>query len=533
MERFDYIVVGGGSSGCIVAGKLSDDPSVRVLLLECGDRGEDNPETLRADGYKDAFVNDRVMWERFSTPQPGCGGRRIFMGSGRGMGGGGAVNAMVYTRGDALDYDAWGEGWAWRDVAPEFDALEAELKVNRRPPTDFTDHCVRAAELAGMRFLPDLNAGDLHDVLGYEWMTYDGEERRSAYTAFVRPRQGRANLEVRTGARVRRVVIEGGTATGVVYAQNGHQVHVQADREVVLSAGAIETPKLLMLSGIGPAHHLRRHGLPVLVDATEVGENFQDHPNVQLFFHGRRAVDAQHPQLYGFGRVGGPSPHLETDTHPDTCFVFYPARSSFREGLMRMVPTLLLSPSAYFAKEKLAPRLMAKGIERIFDRLAMQRFIARVWGIVIILGKPKSRGTIRLSSARPDDEALVDPAYFAHPQDLETIRAGVSHARAIAAQRPLHTWGNRELVPGLMNGDAFIRKNVMTTYHYAGSCRMGDDQASVVDRRLRVRGVAGLRVADAAVIPVAPVAALNAPSMLIGWRAAAMIAADHRAKALE
>ncbi len=527
MDRFDYVVVGGGSSGCVVAGKLAEDPSVRVLLLECGDRGEDNPETLVADGYKDAFVNDRVIWERFSVPQTGCAGRRVFMGSGRGMGGSGAVNAMVYTRGDALDFETWGKGWRWGDIAPDFDALEAELKVNRRPPTDFTDHCIRAAEAAGMRHLRDLNTGDLHDVLGYEWMSYEGQERRSAYVAFVRPKQQQDNLVVQTGARAKRVLIERGTATGVVYEVDGREVTARAGREVVLCAGALETPKLLMLSGVGPGHHLREHGIQVAVDAP-VGDNFHDHPNIQLFFRGKRTVDANYPQLYGFGRVGA-SEQLESPTQPDACFVFYPARSSFREGLIRMLPAIAFPPSLYFAQDKLGPRLIRAGVERAFDRLAVQRFVARMWGIVVILGKPKSRGTVRLASRRAEDDMLIDPAYFDHPDDLATVRAGVERARAIAAQRPLAMWGNRELLPGgLVRGAAvegFIKSNVMTTYHYAGTCRMGDGPDAVVDRQLRVRGVNGLRVADASVMPVAPVAALNAPSMLIGWRAAAMMKA--------
>jgi len=526
MDRFDYVVVGGGSSGCVVAGKLAEDPSIRVLLIECGDRGEDNPETLTADGYKDAFVNDRVMWERFSVPQSACSGRRVFMGSGRGMGGSGAVNAMVYTRGDALDYESWGEGWRWGNIASDFDALEAELKVNRRAATDFTDHCIRAAEAAGMRHLRDLNEGDLRDVLGYEWMSYEGQERRSAYVAFVRPKQDQDNLVVQTGARAKRILIEQGTATGVVYEVAGREVTVRAGREVVLCTGALETPKLLMLSGVGPGHHLREHGIQVAVDAP-VGDNFHDHPNIQLFFRGKRTVDANYPQLYGFGRVGE-SEQLETTEQPDTCFVFYPARSSFREGLIRMVPAIVFPPRLYFARDKLGPRMIRAGVERAFDSLSVQRFVARMWGIVVILGKPKSRGTVRLASRRVDDDMLIDPAYFAHADDLATVRAGVERARQIARQQPMAAWGNQELVPGgLVRRDAtvdgFIRSNVMTTYHYAGTCRMGDGPEAVVDRQLRVKGVTGLRVADASVMPVAPVAALNAPSMLIGWRAAAML----------
>lgn len=517
MERWDYVVAGGGSSGCVVAGRLAA-AGARVLLLEHGQHADENPETLRADGYREAFVNDRVIWERFSEPQPALGGRRLFMGSGRGLGGSGAVNAMVYTRGDRRDYEAWGEGWRWDDVAADFSALEDQLVVNQRPPTSFTDTCIRAAEQVGFRHSRDLNDGDIGGVLGYEWMSYAGEERRSAYVAFVRPEERAGRLRVVTGATARRVIVEDGRAVGVEYDHAGRVERAHAEREVIVCAGALESPKVLMLSGIGPAAALRDLGLPVVADLP-VGENLHDHPNVSLFFFGKQTVDCHYPQLYGFHRVGDGAGLAPGQS--DTCYVFYPARSSFREGLMRMAPTMALPPSLYAAREKLLPRLMQRSIAGLFDRRAVQRFIARLYGIVVILGKPESRGTVRLASPDPEVPAAIDPAYLAAPADMETMVRGVELARSIAGATPLAGWGSRELVPGPTGRsragvERFIRSNVMTTYHYAGTCRLGE----VVDRRLRVRGVRGLRVADASVIPVTPVAALNAPSMLIGHRAA-------------
>jgi choline dehydrogenase len=518
---FDYIVVGGGSSGCVVAAELARDPDVHVLLLEAGDPADANPESLLTDGYKEAFINDRLMWDRFSTPQRGLGGRRIFLGSGRGMGGSGSINAMVYTRGAAADYEGWPEGWRWDDLHEDFRELEARLDVRRRSPTDFTEACIAAAEDAGFRRKEDLNDGDLSGVLGHEWMNFRGQQRRSSYVAFLRD-EDRPNLTVRTNARTRRVLLDDRQrATGVEYAC-GDAIHrVMARREVILCAGALETPKLLMLSGIGAESDLRPLGIDVRAHRPEVGANLHDHPNVSMFFLGQSDVDCYYPQLYGFHRARQASDLPSGQS--DTCYVFYPARSSFREGMMRMVPTMVLPPALYTGTS--LPQWIRAGIGKAFDTATVQRLVARLYGIVVILGKPKSRGQLRLGGADPQTPALIDPAYFAAPEDMETLVQGVGLARRIARARPLQAWGNRELVPGSWARgrravESFIRRNVMTTYHYAGTCRMGADDGAVVDPELRLRGVEGLRVADASVVPFTPVSAMNAPSMVVGLRAA-------------
>ncbi len=511
----DYVVVGGGSSGCVVAASLARGGAT-VTLLEQGERAEANPETLRADGYKEAFINDRLMIQRFSVPQAGCGGRRLFLGSGRGMGGSGGINAMVYTRGAREDFDAWGVGWGWDDVAGAFEEVERVLDVRRRAPTSFTETCIESAEHVGFRRKEDLNDGDLSGVLGYEWMNYRGADRRNSYVAFVRDSQP-PTLEVRTGALARRVLLdERRAAAGVEYEADGVVRTVRARREVVVAAGALESPKLLALSGIGPAATLRAAGLDVLVDLPGVGANLHDHPNVTLFFLGRSDVDCEYPQLYGFAPLGARA------SAPDACFVFYPARSSLKEGMMRMLPAMLLPE-----RGGQAPRLVRSAVGALFGRPLVERFVRRIFGIVVILGKPKSRGAVRPRSPHPRDAALIDPAYFAHPADLEAMVEGVSVARRLAAAPALDRFGARELIPGPMGVgrrgvESFVRSNSMTTYHYAGTCKMGDsgDADAVVDRRLRVRGVERLRVADASIMPVAPVAALNAPSMMIARRAA-------------
>ncbi|MBL8632823.1 MAG: GMC family oxidoreductase [Myxococcales bacterium] len=528
-ETFDYIVVGGGSAGCIVAEALSRDPNQRVLLLEAGLHANQSPETLAADQYKYAFINPELLWERFSIPQTRCRNARLFQGSGRGLGGSGAVNAMVYTRGSAYDYDSWGlPGWKYADVEPDFDAIEQVLGVNRLPPTRFTEACIAAAEESGFRRKENLNDGALCGFLGYEWMNLNPErnERRSSYVSFLRPQEGRKNLSIRTGAAVTKLILRKtdgqhavAHADGVAYLQDGTLRRALARKEVILSAGALESPRILQLSGIGDGAALQRVGIEPMVELPSVGRNLMDHPNVSVFFLGKQESDCSWAQLYGFHRVGQHVPQGEADS----CFVFYSARSSFREGMLRMLPTMALPPSLYrMGWPKRALQALIRGAFRLGP---VQKLVHRMYGVVVILGKPQSRGTVQVGSPDPAQPALIDPAYFAIDSDLETMINGVELARNMASSSSLTTYGNRELIPGVRSKSRdriarFLKQNVMTTYHYAGTCKMGIDPESVVDLNMRVRNVSGLRVADASVIPSVPVSAMNAPSMLIGHRAA-------------
>lgn len=532
-EPYDCIVVGGGSAGCIVAAELAEGGK-RVLLLERGEAAEAHPETLTAEGYKYAFANDRLMLERFTVPQRGCDGRRLFAGTGMGMGGSGSVNGMVYTRGSALDYAEWPEGYHWDDLLPDFEALEQKLRPKPRPPTRFTEACIEASEAAGFARKENLNDGVLKGFLGYEHMSYEGDSRRSSYVAFLKDAGARPGLTVETGALAHRILFDAeGKATGVRYAVGDEVKTASLTGEVVLCAGALETPKLLLLSGVGPAAHLRAMAIDLVLDQPAIGENLHDHPNVTCFHKGAEDTDCYYPQLYGFHRAN-PALPLPPE-QADSCYVFYTARSSLHQAALRMIPTLLLPRFLYDIGA------VKRGLRWVFDKILGTRlvtaFVRRLYGIVVILGKPMSRGTLRLQSTDPAVEAAIDPRYFDDPRDLATLVAGVRLARRIAAAPALAAWGNRELGPGRgKQSDAaiarWIKQNVMTTYHYCGTCRMGAEAEAPVDLRLRLRGVRGVRIADASVVPSVPVSAMNAPSMLVGHRAARYLLEDARASAL-
>jgi choline dehydrogenase-like flavoprotein len=280
-----------------------------------------------------------------------------------------------------------------------------------------------------------------------------------------------------------------------------------------------------MLSGVGPRAELERHGIDVVCDAPGVGESLHDHPNVTLFFVGHRDVDCFYPQLYGFDRVN-PSLPLEPG-QSDTCYVIYPARSSLREAVMRILPTRL---PEFLYRLRMLRWTVRTLLGLVLNLPPLERFVRRVWGIVVILGKPLSRGRLRLASTDPRAQAELDPAYFRNPADMETMLSATERARELAASPSLSRWGNRELIPGPRRHtrpavQRWIEENAMTTYHFAGTCRMGDDPAAVVTPDLRVHGVTGVRVADASVVPFTPVSAMNAPSMLIGYRVAKAIRA--------
>jgi len=274
---------------------------------------------------------------------------------------------------------------------------------------------------------------------------------------------------------------------------------------------------------------LRAHSVPVLLDRGAVGRNLHDHPNVPLFFLGRKPVDCFYPQLYGFHRA---NPDLALPPRQsDTCYVFYPARSSLKQAMKRILPGMLI-PEAWYTPTTRA--LVRRALDAVYATGALDGLIERLYGIVVILGKPVSRGSVTLHSDRPGQCARLDPAYFEARVDIDTMVRGVRLARRIAGAAPLAEWGNTALHPlaRVATDDQlarWIERNAITTYHYAGTCRMGTDEAAVVDTRARLRGVRGLRVVDASIIPFTPVSAMNAPSMLVGYRAARFVREEHQA----
>ena len=525
-QVFDYIVVGGGSSGCIVAARLAEETDATVLLLEAGEPAESNPDTLSSDGFKYCFANDRVMWDRMSVAQPQCGDRPVYVGTGTGMGGSGSVNGMVYTRGDKADFAQWPENWHWQYVAPVFDKLEARLDVRHREGTPFTERALDAAKTIGLERKNGLIDGEIGGFMGYNAMNFKGDMRRSSYVAFLKD-QAHPNLTLVTQARTSKVVFDGKRASGVEYRVKGKTFAAKANREVILCAGALETPKLLMLSGVGPQAHLSEHGISLVHDLPGIGENLHDHPNVCMFLQGKQPIDFGYPQVYGFSRM---NPELDLpEGQPDTCLALLSAPITLQQSMYRMVPATLLSPKLF--KSKILRKLFRLLINAVFAVPKVKKIIANTYGIVVILGKPTSRGRLRLASSNPDDQALIDPNYYATEEDMQTMINGVLAAKKMAGSDSLREWGNRLLIPATRsNKESTLKKWIagaaMTTFHFCGTCTMGDEDTAPVNTDLSVKGLTGLRVADASVIPVIPVSALNAPSMMIGYRAVDFILAD-------
>ena len=315
---------------------------------------------------------------------------------------------------------------------------------------------------------------------------------------------------------------------GVQYERDGRVGIVRAAKEIILCAGALETPKLLMLSGVGPHWQLQQHNIPVVHQLDGVGQNLQDHPNVCLFYRAKNNIDFGYPQLYGFHHMS-PASHLPKQ-HPDTCFVLFSAPSALKHSMKRMLPLMMLPGLLY--RQRWLRQCIRTLIEWAFMLPPLQHYVDRIYGIVVILGKPLSRGSVRLASSNPDDQAIIDTAYYRHPADMETLVSGVEMAKAIASQSEMVLWGNQGMVKAAKTSHPsqvadWIKGATMTTFHFCGTCSMGEDSDCPVDTQLRVKGIAGLRVADASVIPVS---ALNAPSMMIGWRVADFILSESSEK---
>ena len=533
-QTYDYIVVGAGAAGCVLAARLSEDPRMRVALLEAGPA--DRSALIHCPaGYAATVKTGLVNWNFETVPQPGLNGRRGFQPRGKVLGGSTSVNTMIYTRGQREDYAHWAAqgnpGWGWDDVLPYFKKSEHNERgadawhgadgpmnvMDLMAPNRFSQLFVEAGQQAGHAVNTDFNAAEQEGVGLYQVMQRDGE-RFSAAKAYITPILGqRPNLVVLTGAQVSRVIVEGEgdqrRATGVELLQGGTKRSLQARREVLLSAGALQSPQILLLSGIGDTEALRPHGIPVVHHLPGVGRHLHDHVDVSLVFDAPR-----HPELFGLS-IGGAWRVLQG--------VLQWRRE--RRGIL----TTNFGEAGGFIRSR--PDVATPDLQFHFAPIkvvdhARKTVFGRGYICHVCVLRPASRGSVTLASADPLAVPLIDPAFLSEREDYETLARGLKLMRQILQQPALASQGGRELkVSATAQTDAqiesFIRDHADTLYHPVGSCRMGPGPDDVVDAQLRVHGVAGLRVVDASIMPRVVSSNTTAPTMMIAEKAADLIRA--------
>ncbi|TDF67163.1 GMC family oxidoreductase [Cupriavidus sp. L7L] len=531
METYDYIVVGAGSSGCVVASRLSADPAVRVLLLEAG-ADMDNFWVRTPAGAGKLFMDKQFNWAFNTESVPTLGGRKVYWPRGKGLGGSSSINGMIYMRGQPGDFDHWAalgnEGWGWADVLPYFLRSEANQRgANAYHGADgplhvsdpavghpTADDFIIAAHSVGIPRSHDLN-GPPHEGVGYRQYTIRNGRRHTSYNAFIEPVRHRHNLTVRTGVRATRVVLESGQATGVEVLEHGQPRRIAAAREVILSGGALASPHLLMLSGIGDGAALHRHGIAPAVESPGVGRNLQDHWFGSLswrvtpessYNHRLRGV---HKYLEGARYLLTHGGYLALGAAPATAY----ARSEASRPEADL--QLTVSPMTF----KFTP----SGEPVVDDFPAI--------GASVVLLTPDSHGHMELASPDPLQAPAFHPNYLSDPGDIRRTIAGMRIMRKIVQAQPLASRVVAEIAPGASTDtDEQLLEHLKTSgnsgWHQVGTCKMGSDPLAVVDARLRVRGVQGLRVVDASIMPRIVAGNTNAPCIMIGEKAADMIRAD-------
>ncbi len=529
---YDYIIVGGGSSGCVTANRLVDRYGARVLMLEAGPRKSPRLLGMPA-GYMKYLGSDEFLTMHHSTPQPQLDGRAPIIPQARLLGGGSSVNAMVYMRGNAADYDRWdrylgqGSGWSYRDLLPHFKALEGNdhlggefhgtdgpLKVSHLGHHDIVSQTfVKTLQRLGYAFNPDFNGAHQRGV-GFMQHTINGvtQRRSNAVDAFLAPVIDNPRLTLLTDARATGLIIEDGRATGVRYFHDGAERRAHAATEVILTAGSYITPKLLMLSGIGPADHLRQHGIDVAVDLPGVGQNLQDHHEVPVIASINQPL-GYFGQDKGLAMLRNGLQYLMFKTGPVTstgveaCAFIDPLGNEEDPSIQ-----LYCVPSVY--------------LDRDVSGVAPSHGITLTPCVL----RPKARGSVTLRSADPGDMPVVDCNFFGDPDDLKLQMAGVRFGREVLATDPLRELVSQEIFPGkdrVSDADleTHCKRTVKTNYHPVGTCHMGPDSdpTAVLDARLKVRGVESLRVFDCSIMPSIVSGNTNAAALAVADRAVTLM----------
>ncbi len=530
--EFDYVIVGAGSAGCALANRLSADPGKTVLLLEAG--GNDDYFWIHVPiGYLYTMGNPRTDWCFKTEAEPGLNGRALNYPRGKVLGGCSAINGMIYMRGQAADYDMWRQmgnaGWAWDDVLPffkrsqdqvrgndDFHAAGGEWRVEEMRLTwEILDAFQAAAAEAGIPSVNDFNRGD-NAGCGYFQVNQRNGIRWTSAKAFLRPVMDRQNLMVLTHSQAERVLLEGGRATGVAFRQKGRPVKARARGAVVLASGAVGSPQLLQLSGIGPGALLQEHGIAVQHELPGVGENLQDHLQVRCAYkvRGVQTMNEQASSLLGRAKMG----------------IDY---FLFRRGPLTMAPSQLggfaRSDDAY-ATPNLEYHVQPLTLDKFGDPLhPFPGFTASVCNL-----RPTSRGHIRIKGPDPLAAPAIRPNYLSTPEDRQVAADAIRLTRRIAAGQALARFSPEEFRPGpQISSDEDLARaagDIATTiFHPVGTCKMGQDPMAVVDERLRVRGIDGLRVIDASIMPTITSGNTNSPTIMIAEKGAAMMIEDARA----